>query len=76
MNPADAQRLNAIRQRTILFRWWMLAGLTLAVLSASTLLEIPLVLAPLLAVLLVSLSAKNYLLESAPRSFWEADAER
>lgn len=72
-SSADAHRLNAIRRRMVVFRWWMLAGLGVAVLSASTFLGIPLSLPPLLAVLLL-LAAFNFLVGRAtdaasPRAF-------
>ena len=48
-----AERLPATGRRLIQLRWWLLAGLSLAVLVARSLLEIALPLAPLVAVLLL-----------------------
>jgi two-component system, sensor histidine kinase RegB len=53
MQSQDAPRLVTIRRRLVILRWWLIAGLTIAVLSAPTFLDIPLPLAPLLALLLL-----------------------
>lgn len=53
MNRAEPYRLSTIRRRLALLRWWLLAGLALAVLAAPTLLDIALPLPPLIAVLLL-----------------------
>jgi len=53
MRPADPLRLSTLRRRLAVLRWWLLAGLALAVLAAPTLLDIALPLPPLLAVLLL-----------------------
>lgn len=53
MSLAEPHRLSSIRRRLAMLRWWLLAGLLLAVLSAPTFLDIALPLAPLLAVLLL-----------------------
>jgi len=45
--------MSTTRRRLAQLRWWLIAGLSLAVLSAPTFLDIPLPLAPLLAVLLL-----------------------
>lgn len=51
MRPATPHRLLTIRRRLTVLRWWLLAGLALAVLSGPTFLDIALPLAPALAVL-------------------------
>jgi two-component system sensor histidine kinase RegB len=53
MSLAEPDRLASLRRRLAVMRWWLLAGLTLAVLSAPTFLDIALPLSPLLAVLLL-----------------------
>ena len=53
MSFTDSPRLTTARRRLAQLRWWLLGGLTLAVLSAPTFLEIALPLPPLLAVLLL-----------------------
>ncbi len=53
MQNFTANRLSTIRRRVVILRWWLIGGLTLAVLSAPTFLDIPLPLAPLLALLLL-----------------------
>lgn len=51
MEANEAIRLATVLRRLVVLRWWLIGGLTLAVLSAPTLLEIALPLAPLLALL-------------------------
>lgn len=51
MEAYEAIRLVTVLRRLVVLRWWLIGGLTLAVLSAPTLLEIALPLAPLLALL-------------------------
>lgn len=51
MEAYEAIRLATVLRRLVVLRWWLIGGLTLAVLSAPTLLEIALPLAPLLALL-------------------------
>lgn len=53
MSLAECQRLSTIRRRLALLRWWLLAGLALAMLASPTLLDIALPLPPLVAVLLL-----------------------
>ena len=53
MQTQDAHRLLSIRRRLALLRWWLIGGLTSAVLSALTFLDIALPLVPLLALLLL-----------------------
>ncbi len=53
MQPHDVHRLLTIRRRLALLRWWLIGGLTSAVLSALTFLDIALPLVPLLALLLL-----------------------
>jgi two-component system sensor histidine kinase RegB len=53
MSPVVTHRFSTIRRRLVLLRWWLLAGIALAVLSAPTFLDIALPLPPLLAVLLL-----------------------
>ncbi len=56
MEANEAIRLATVLRRLVILRWWLIGGLTLAVLSAPTLLEIALPLAPLLALLLLMAS--------------------
>ncbi|MHB1430139.1 MAG: ATP-binding protein [Rhodocyclaceae bacterium] len=51
MEANEAIRLATVLRRLVVLRWWLIGGLTLAVLSVPTLLEIALPLAPLLALL-------------------------
>lgn len=51
MSLVASHRLSIIRRRLALLRWWLLGGLTLAMLAAPTLLDIRLPLPPLIAVL-------------------------
>jgi len=51
MSRAEPERLSAIRRRLAALRWWLLAGLALAVLSGPTFLDIAIPLAPALAVI-------------------------
>jgi two-component system, sensor histidine kinase RegB len=53
MQNQDAHRLLTIRRRLAVLRWWLIGGLTAAVLSALTFLDIALPLVPLLALLLL-----------------------
>lgn len=53
MRITEVNRLAPAAKRLGLLRWWLLTGLTLAVLSVPALLDIPLPWAPLLAVLLL-----------------------
>lgn len=53
MEANEAIRLATVLRRLVVLRWWLIGGLTLAVLSAPTLLEITLPLVPLLALLLL-----------------------
>ncbi len=53
MNLPEPQRLSAFRRRLAVLRWWLLAGLALAVLAAPLFLDIDLPLPPLVAVLLL-----------------------
>jgi two-component system sensor histidine kinase RegB len=53
MQIPDAHRLLTIRRRLAWLRWWLIGGLTGAVLSAPTFLDIALPLVPLLALLLL-----------------------
>lgn len=56
MEANEAIRLATVLRRLVILRWWLIGGLALAVLSAPTLLEIALPLAPLLALLLLMAS--------------------
>jgi len=56
MEANEAIRLATVLRRLVVLRWWLIGGLALAVLSAPTLLEIALPLAPLLALLLLMAS--------------------
>lgn len=51
MSPAEPQRLSTIRRRLAVMRWWLLAGIALAVLSGPAFLDIALPLAPALTVI-------------------------
>jgi two-component system sensor histidine kinase RegB len=53
MSHAEPHRLSTIRRRLAVLRWWLLAGLALAVLAAPAFLDIALPLPPLIAVLLL-----------------------
>lgn len=53
MEANEAIRLATVLRRLVILRWWLIGGLTLAVLSAPTLLDIALPLVPLLALLLL-----------------------
>lgn len=53
MDDPDAHRLQAVGRRLTVFRWWLVGGLGVAVLSAPTFLAVPLPLAPLLAILVL-----------------------
>ncbi|MEW6513156.1 MAG: ATP-binding protein [Pseudomonadota bacterium] len=53
MEELESNRLATVRRRLAILRWWLIGGLTLAVLSAPTFLEIALPLVPLLALLLL-----------------------
>lgn len=59
MSPAEP-RLSAFHRRLVVLRWWLLAGLALAVLAAPAWLDVGLPLPPLVAVLL-TLAAFNLL---------------
>jgi two-component system sensor histidine kinase RegB len=51
MSRAEPERLSAIRRRLAALRWWLLAGLALAVLSGPTFLDIAIPVVPALAVI-------------------------
>ena len=53
MEPNEAIRLATVLRRLVILRWWLIGGLSLAVLSAPTLLDIDLPLLPLLPMLLL-----------------------
>ena len=53
MQTQDTHRLLTIRRRLALLRWWLIGGLTCAVLSVLTFLDIALPIVPLLALLLL-----------------------
>lgn len=53
MEGLESNRLVTVRRRLAILRWWLIGGLTGAVMAASTFLEIALPLAPVLALLLL-----------------------
>lgn len=69
MQDLEFNRLPTIRRRLVILRWWLIGGLTLAVLSAPTFLDIPLPLVPLLALLLL-LAVFNLVVQ-----LWGGDSE-
>lgn len=69
MEELESIRLATVRRRLAILRWWLIGGLTGAVLSAPTFLAIPLPLVPLLPLLLL-MAVFNLVVQ-----WWRSSAE-